>query len=137
MMTKQEALNLFNGLNSMGELKGTKFAYGVTKNLAALKGEVEAIQKAGAAQEALRIKLLTEASDKDEEGNAITKDNQFQIEPTKLVTVLKLLSESPETIEYQEFMKSESDFQPFMIKLTDLPEVSVSQMFTLKPLIEE
>lgn len=136
-MTKQEALNLFNGLNSMGELKGTKFAYGVTKNLAALKGEVEAIQKAGAAQEALRIKLLTEASDKDEEGNAITKDNQFQIEPTKLVTVLKLLSESPETIEYQEFMKSESDFQPFMIKLTDLPEVSVSQMFTLKPLIEE
>jgi len=50
-MTKQELFNLFNGLQSVSNLSGAKWAYAVAKNMAKLRSEVEALQKAYVASE--------------------------------------------------------------------------------------
>lgn len=42
-MTKGELLELYFGLNSLGELHGAKFAYAVVRNINILKGEAEAL----------------------------------------------------------------------------------------------
>lgn len=46
ILTKKEALDLFNGLNGVGHLKGVKFSYAVAKNMNTLKPEIVALQKA-------------------------------------------------------------------------------------------
>lgn len=45
-MTKGEVLELYFGLNSLGELHGARFAYAVIRNINLLKGEAEALLEA-------------------------------------------------------------------------------------------
>jgi ATP-dependent Lon protease len=45
-LTKGEVLELYLGLNSLGELHGAKFAYAVMRNINSLKGEAEALLEA-------------------------------------------------------------------------------------------
>ncbi len=137
-MTKQEALGLFQGLNTLGELKGARFAYAVNKNLGLLKPEVEAIEKAGSAYEAKRVALLTEMSDKDESGNPIVKDNQYQVNMVEFSKALTELQKGPEFQEYESLLKETSDFKPFKMKIDDVPQdISVGQLHIIKDLIED
>lgn len=45
-MTKGELIDLYFGLNTLGELQGAKFAYAVMKNVNILRNEAEAIESA-------------------------------------------------------------------------------------------
>ncbi len=50
-LTKKEVLNLNTGLTSVGNLTGLQFVYAVARNLAVIKDEVMALQKAYKADE--------------------------------------------------------------------------------------
>lgn len=86
-MTKQELLNLYNTLNSLGSIKGAKFAYAVSKNLSLLSAEKEALDKAAAKSEEFskleqefepeRIAIAEKYAKKDENGKAIKKTIQL------------------------------------------------------------
>jgi len=66
-------------------LRGAKFSYAMSKNKRALMPEVEDLQKAGEMSDQYteydknRIELCKEYSKKDDDGNPITKNNEFKI----------------------------------------------------------
>lgn len=153
-MTKQEMVQLFQALNTMGTKKGVKFAYGVSRNLAIMKPEIEAIEKAGNPTEEfkkvdeLRVAIAEKYAKKDEAGKPITADNAYVMENTeemeKEFAVLKEenkeVFEARETQvkEYLELLKTDSVFVPHKILLSDVPsDISVQEMYSISPIIAE
>lgn len=63
-ITKKQALDLFNALNSVGDLRGLKFSYAVAKNMHKLKNLMEELQE--------------EASPSDEYGEYVSKMMDIQ-----------------------------------------------------------
>src|SRR3990167_10828895 len=88
-MTKQEATNLYRNLNRLGDLKGVKFAYAVSKNINLIKTEIDLLEKAIAPSEEykkvdeLRVAICEKYAKKDENGKVIIKDNAYDIEDTE------------------------------------------------------
>lgn len=140
-MFKQDAVNLFNGLNSLGGMSGSpKFAYAVSKNLALLKPEIEAINKAGEVYEQKRMELARKYSKKNTfTGEAEVHNNQFQLDDVAgFNTALQALREEDDYKNYQELLNQPSDFFPYKIKLADLPTgINVQQMNAIINIVEE
>ena len=88
-MKKNEILQLYRALNTLGQLQGVKFSYSISRNLAILKPEIEALEKASTASEEFiemdkeRIKLVEEYAEKDEKGKPKKKGNEYVIPEDK------------------------------------------------------
>src|SRR3990167_5070475 len=88
-MLKKEILQLYRALNTLGQLQGVKFAYAVSRNLAILKPEIEALEKASSPtpefmeMDKERIKLVEEHAEKDEQGKPKKKGNEYVIPEDK------------------------------------------------------
>lgn len=153
-MKKNELFVLFKSLNTLGALKGVKFAYAVTRNVNLLKSEVEALEKASAPDEEYskfekeRIKLAEEHANKDEEGKAIVFDNKYDISDNdKFETELETLKEGyKEAIEkrkeqieeFSKILEEEADVKLYKVALADVPaDISTAQMFSISQIVEE
>lgn len=153
-MTKQEVLNLFNGLNKVGSLVGVKFAYGVSKNIAKLKLEVDALEKSLEASEAyktydqLRIELCKEHAKKDTDDKPIIKDNNYVMESDdEFEAEFEILKEENHVViaareaqleEYRDLLKTDVSVDLHKIKLEDVPaEITTAEMFGILPIIED
>lgn len=153
-MKKQDALNLFQGLNTLAGLKGVKFSYAVAKNINILKGEVESLEKSITPSEEFseydkkRIELAKKYAELDESGELKSKDFKiiFTDEAGFKKALAPLLEEYKDALakrdeqmkEYAELLKEESDVQLHKLKIEDVPEdISTEQMYVLYPIIEE
>ncbi len=155
-MTKSESIALFNALNTLGKLKGVKFAYAVSRNVSALKTELESLEKASAASkefeefEKKRIEMVEKFSKKDKDGKAEKKGNNYIIEDGKQPELDKefeaLKSENQEVWdarlkqieEYNELLKTDSSVALHKISLSDVPtDITVEQMHMITEMVEE
>lgn len=109
-MTKQELINLYNGLNSVSNLVGQKFGYIVGRNLKILKPEIDKIR----------------------EGQDLIIEN-FGTPNEKGVKELKFSNE-----EWVKFLKEEVSVELFKIKLDEIPkEATAGQISGIFEIIEE
>jgi len=82
-ITRQELLELWNGLPTLADLKGFKLGYGIARTKAKLKPEVEALDEAlkpdAAFQkyEEKRLELCRKHVQKDVGGNPLVSGNEF------------------------------------------------------------
>lgn len=155
-MTKNESVALFQSLNRLGNLKGVKFAYGVSRNISLLKPEVESLEKAVAVSEEYaefekkRIALVEKFAKKDEKGKFIMTGNNYEIEEGKQGELDKefeeLKSDNEEVFsarlkqveEYNELLKTESSVVLHKVSLADVPvDISVQQMFGISAIVDE
>jgi hypothetical protein len=137
-MTKQEAFNLYQNISTnLSNLTGSKFAYGISRNINILKAEIEALQKAGLDYETKRLELAAKYSKKDSDGQPVLINNQFQLEDSVgFVNSLEKLK--LENKEYFDLLAQESDFKPYKIKAEDLPNnITVSQTNMISSLLDE
>lgn len=155
-MKNIEVLNLFQGLDSLKDLSGVKFTYGVMRNREILKPifnsivEAEKIkdEKVEKLNEEIR-KLAIEHAKKDEKGNAIVENGTIVLENVKDLNkkIEKLKEEDEESFKmrekhleaYNEFLLEELKEEPefFLIDLEDVPEtITHEQMKIIYPLIK-
>lgn len=156
-MTKQEALNLFNGLQAVSNLPGAKWAYAVARNIAKLKGEVEALQKAYSADkdfmtyEKQRLELAQKYSVK-EKGNPKTVkvggNEEFLIaDKDKFNQKLKKLQKEhkkaiderqKQVDDFNEILKEKIEIDLYMIDSDYIPEgITPAQVSAIMPIISE
>ncbi len=155
-MTKQEVIGLYKALNQLGNLKGVKFSYGVAKNLAIIKPEIESLEKASTPTEEymnfekVRISMVEQFAKKDEKGVAVQENNVYIIEDGKQEEMESafeaLKSEHKEVFdgrqkqieEYSELLNSESTISLYKVNLADIPaDISVQQMNSIMPIVDD
>lgn len=155
-MTKADILNLNQALNQLGNLTGVKFAYGVSRNIAILKPELEALQKAIDPTDEYkkfdeeRLEIVKKYAKKDEKGEFIIKDNNYEMadqagfdkefEEFKKKDGNKELFDArkKQLDEYNEMLKTESDVKLFKILLSEVPPtINVRQMHGISKIISE
>ena len=151
-MTKAELLSFYRAMNTLGNATGAKFSYAVTRNLNALKGEVDAIQSALNPTEKFteydnkRVALAKEHSKKDEQGKPLIEGNQYVVEDTFDVAFEALKEEYKEEIDarqkqiedYQALLDEEIEVDIFVLSQENLPDtISVAQVNALFPMIKE
>jgi hypothetical protein len=82
-MTKQDIIDLNNGLISVSTLKGVKFSYAVAKNRSLIKDEIDAIEAASKPSEAYeeftdkRIAICLDMCSRDEKNAPIIINNNY------------------------------------------------------------
>lgn len=152
-MTKQEIINLYNNLNTLGDLRGVKFSYGVARNIQKLKQEVDAFQLVSKPSEEYsvfdneRIELAKSHSKKDDKGEPVVVGNEFQIEDEKKFNkeLDALRKKHKSAIEAREkqieevtaLLEEESTVELHKIKIEDVPEdITTAQMSAIFSLIE-
>ncbi len=143
-MKNIELVQLYNTLHSVGDLKGVKFAYAVSKNIHKIKPHIESLQESVKPTEEFqkydkeRAELAEKHAKKNKEGKPITNTNldnntqsyeieneeKFQKELEKLQKKYKgALDERESQIEkYKELLQEEADVELYTIKVKDLPE---------------
>lgn len=155
-MTKSESIALFNALNTLGKLKGVKFAYAVSKNVSLLKAELESLEKASAASkefeefEVKRIAMVEKFAKKDKDGKAEKKGNNYIIEDGKQAELDKefeVLKKENKDVwdarlkqleEYNELLKTDSSVKLHKILLSDLPtDITVEQLYSIYSVVED
>ena len=155
-MKKSEILSLYRALNTLGQLQGVKFAYGVSKNVAILKPEIEALEKASAASPEFmemdkeRIKLVEEHAEKDEKGKPKKKGNEYVISEDKkedfenAFEAFKLEhkelydAREKQIEEYNALLETESEVKLHKVNLADVPQnITVQQMHTISSFVED
>jgi hypothetical protein len=155
-MTKNESVALYQSLNKLGNLKGVKFAYGVSRNISLLKPEIESLEKAVTVSEEYkefenkRIALVEKFSKKDEKGKFVKVNNNYEIEEGKQEELDKefeaLKAENQEVFdsrlkqieEYNELLKTESTVVLYKVALSEVPtDISVQQMFGISAIVDE
>jgi hypothetical protein len=113
-------LQLYQGLQLCGELKGVKISFALAKNNRKLASEMETLNTE------LR-KLQEENSVKDADGNPIVKDGKYE-----MVDMEKFNEE------YKKLMDIDVEISLHKIKASDVPvDISASQMSIILDLIEE
>lgn len=152
-MTKNEIVELYNNLHQIKNLKGSKFNYAIAKNINILKPEVEAIQETAKPRESFveydtaRIELCKKHAKKDEQGEAVMKGGDFDIEDMKAFDKeLKKLQETHKQAlddretqmkELDALLKEESPIELHKITLSDIPEdITTVQMNSIFTIIE-
>lgn len=153
-MKKREARQLFINLRTLGELKGVKFAYGITKNINKLKPEIEALDKALEPTKEFqefdkkRVELVKKHSRVDENGKPILKeDNNYDVVNMGLFEkeFEELKKENQEVWdarlaqieEFNKLLDEEINIEFYKIKLENVPEnISTAQMSIITELIE-
>ena len=153
-MKKKDLLALFNSLNSLGSLKGVKFAYAVSRNINKLKSEAESLQKAISPMplfvefEKERIELAKSHAKKDESGKPQAKEGSFVLEdPVKFEAEFdKLKKKHKEAISEREkqeddfklLLEEEVEIELYKVKLDDVPEeITAQQLHFVSEIIEE
>ena len=148
-MKRSEIIALYNALSNpeFGKLKGTKFNYAMSKNTRLLKNEVQSIQEAEDKEfgefENERIELVKECAKKDEKGNPVIENNQYQIENVEdFQTKFEALQEKHEykakREAFDKFMAEEVEVDLHTILLDNLPEeITKAQSDSIFDLIEE
>jgi hypothetical protein len=153
-MTKQGALDLYINLNKLGNLKGVKFAYGVSKNVGLLKAEIDSLDKASAPTEeyqkfdAERLEIVKKFAKKDDKGEPIIKDNNYEMASQKeFDTAFDALKVEHKEVwearvkqleEYSELLKTDSAVVLYKIALSEVPtDITVTQMYSISALVEE
>jgi formate dehydrogenase maturation protein FdhE len=155
-MLKSELISLYQALNKLGNLKGVKFAYGVSKNISIIKPEIELLEKSATMTdeykefEEERIKMVEKFAKKDDKGKPIMvndvydieKDNQKEL--NKAFEVLKsehkkaFEAREKQVQEYNELLKTDSTIKLFKISLGDIPnEITVAQMHSISEIVED
>ena len=155
-MLKKEILQLYGALNTLGQLQGVKFAYAVSRNLAILKPEIEALEKASSPtpefmeMDKERIKLVEEHAEKDEQGKPKKKGNEYVIpedkkedfenafEAFKLEHKELFDAREKQIEEYNALLQTESEVKLHKVNLADVPEkISVQQMHSISSFVED
>ncbi len=140
-ITKQEALNLYNGLQGVSNLSGAKWAYAIAKNIAMLKPEIDALQKAYTAKnefieyERARLELAEKYSVKKDgkpetvnvggiEEYLIADKDKFNQEFAKLqAKYKKAIDERKKQIsDFNEILKEEVNIDFYTISPDYIPE---------------
>jgi len=155
-MKKNEILTLFRNLNTLGQLQGVRFAYAVSRNLAVLKPEIEALEKASfptpefLEMDKERIKLVEEYAEKDEKGNPKKKGNEYVIPEDKqgdfknAFEVFKLEhkelfdAREKQIDEYNALLQTESEVKLHKVSLADVPQkITVQQMNSISSFVSD
>jgi hypothetical protein len=154
MTTKSDALLLYQALNRLGNMSGVKFAYGVSRNLALLKPEIESLQKAIEATpefmkfDEKRVELAKKYAKKDDKGEPIITNNNYEMENQVVFdeefSALKeeykkeFEARQAQLEEYNEMLQSESDVVLYKIPVSYVPEtINVSQMNSIAAIITD
>lgn len=152
-MKNQEILSLYENLHQLN-LKGVKFSYAIAKNIALIKPEVEALQKATEMSEeykafdAKRIELAKKHAKENDQGEPVQEGGKFILEDKQafkeefdaLKEENKELIESREAQikEFTELLDKQNDIKLFKINIKDVPEeITTVQMNQIYSLIEE
>lgn len=152
-MQNKKLVELYQGLNSVKDLKGVKFAYGIVKNINIIKSEIEAFQesinptKEFMAFENGRIELAKKHSKKDDKGNPVIADNQYEVEDKDKFeeSFLELREKHKEAIdkrekqaeEYNKLLAEESKIELHKIKMSDVPDnISPEQLAAIFDIID-
>lgn len=152
-MKNKDIIQLFNSLASLNVVGG-KFNYGVAKNIAVLRPEVEAIDKAYQmtpeykVYDDKRMELCAKLADKDEKNQPIIINNVYQITNKSEFDkeVAELQKEFPkeiearkvQTTEYLEILEKETPVKLHKIKFEDVPNnLTTPQILSLMDLIED
>jgi len=154
-MTKGQLVELFSTLNTLGKLQGVKFTYAVARNIAALKNEVEAINKSLEPSSEFmvydkeRVELAQKFAKKDEKDKPLTENNRYVMEDEKGFdkAFAKLQEKHKEIIEkrekqfkdYIELLAEEAgNIELYKVKLEHVPEpITALQMNGILPIIDE
>lgn len=131
--TKQEFVDLINGLFQVQELKGKEFSLLVSKNINVLQKNLKDIQKAGTPSE----KFLELAQQVNTIANANAEDSQEKID--KLESENKELVESRKTqmAKVSEMLKEELELELHALPESVLPEdVTAKQINNIINIIE-
>lgn len=146
-------MNLGQALSVLN-LKGVKFAYAVGKNLEIIKSEVNALMKSQEASKEYqefdkqRIELASEMSNKDEKGNPIIENNNYQIQDLikfkKALDILKgkhkkaVDAREKQVKEFEELLQEKTKVKLHKIKLAEVPDdISTQQMASIMVIIQE
>jgi len=159
-MTNTKVLELHNVLSGLKGLKGIKFNYCISKNLAILETEIQSIQSTLKSSDNYkifdekRIELCKKYAKKDSNDQPVkiidpeTKQERYEIgDQLGFDTEYALLKEENKEIvterekqlsDFNEFLGKESTITLYKIKLEDVSEdITTEQMVGIYPLIEE
>ena len=152
-LKRVEVLQLFDGLNTLQNLKGAKFAYMCAKNKEILRGEVTATRAAYMPSDKMkeyegkRIALCEKYADKDDNEKAVIINGSYSLVMNKAVfdkELKKLTKDYKETIdendgkiaEYKKFLEEEIEPDLVSIDLEDVPkEITGRQMDVIIKLV--
>ena len=131
--TKQEFVDLINGLFQVQELKGKKFSLLVSKNLNILQKNLEDVQKAGTPSEeflelAQKVNMIAsgKASDSQEQIDKLEAENKELVEARK-----------EQMAKVTEMLKEEIELELHMLPEDTLPEdVTAKQINSIINIIE-
>lgn len=152
-MKRNDITGILTTLNEVSELKGVKFAFAVLKNRKKIEVQIEEdklifeqILKPSEGYtefETKRIDLCIKHSEKDEDGNAITENEQYKIlDMDKFHEDLNILSEEykddvkiryEQIEEYNSLMEEDLTFDFKKVPFEDLPtDISEKQLRNLE-----
>ena len=154
MSTKTEIIQLYQALKKLGNLSGVKFAYAVSKNINLIEPEIKSFEKALEASdeftkfEEKRMALVEKFAKKDEKGEKLIKNNEYEIEDLEQFNKeFEALKEENKEVydarqkqidEYNDLLKSESTLELHKISISDVPQnITVSQMTSISSLVTE
>lgn len=153
-LKRVEVLQLFEGLNTLQNLKGAKFAYMCAKNKEIMKTEVKATKGAYMPSEKLkefegkRIVLCEKYADKDDNENPVIINGAYSLVINKDVfeKELKKLTKgykefidenTAKMTEYRKFLDEEIDIELVSVDLVEVPkEINGRQMDVIFKLID-
>ena len=156
-MTKQEALNLYNGLQNVSNLKGAKWAYAIARNVEKLRPEVEALRKAYtmseefADYEGKRLELAQKYSVKEKnvpktvkigqtEEYLIADKDKFNQEVAKLQKKYNkaIVERKKQLKDFNEILGEKIEIDLYMIDSDYIPEeITSGQVSAIMPIIRE
>lgn len=154
-MKRKDLYNLLAGFESVKDLKGVKFAYARAKNKKLILAELELLKDITKDPDEFidydkkRIELCKVYCKKDDEGNAIIKNNKYEglKENTEFIKKLKELNEKFKEVidkrkkqaeEYQKLLDEEIDFEFYKIKLDNIPsDITGAQLEMIELILEE
>jgi len=119
-MTNGKILELAQGLPLCADLKGIKVAFAIAKNSRLISKEIEGLTE-------VIKKLQEEHSEKDDKGESIIKDNNYQ-----------MIDKEKFNSDYKALMDIENGIILHKIKEEDLPaDISARQLAILFDFIQE
>ena len=153
-MKNEKLQSLYAGIEAVSGLKGVRFAYAMAKNKSALKRELESLQEAikmsdkFTEYEKKRVELCEQHSEKDDTGKAKLENNEYVILSKAQFNkeLDKMRKEHKDTLdertaqikEFNELLKKESEFKPYMVAYESVPEdISTETMSKIIELVNE
>lgn len=128
-MKNKEIIQLANGIQHCGSLKGVKLSYAIIKNSKTLQREMESINTA-------IENLKKQHAEKDKKGDPIIKTEKDEKgNPIQLYDIKDMASFNKD---YKELMNLEVEISFHKVKREDLPEdINALQMETIIEFLEE